>query len=255
MNVSGGDAARSSVWGSMVAFGVGLVVWQGLSMLRFAGRGVVASPMESFVALPGSMGGLMEDLLATTGRAALGLFVGAVGGVVIGLAMVPLLRRVAAIEGLLDFARSIPPVVLLPMLLLAAGYGDVTRVANVALGCAWTMALAVTTAAAAPRSARREQLELAGARRLRVLSWTEPWESLAVLAMGLRTSASIAVVVAVVTEMVMGAERGIGSRVIAAQIASDTPGLTLAVLAVGVLGHGLNVGLRRLEAWARVLSM
>jgi ABC-type nitrate/sulfonate/bicarbonate transport system permease component len=113
------------------------------------------------------------------------------------------------------------------------------------------MALAVTTAAAAPRSARREMLDLCGATRLGALAWTQPWESMGVLVLGLRSSASTAVVVAVVTEMVAGAEHGIGARVISAQIAGDTAGLTLAVVAVGIVGYLVNLGLRALERWAR----
>jgi ABC-type nitrate/sulfonate/bicarbonate transport system permease component len=71
---------------------------------------------------------------------------------------------------------------------------------------------------------------------------------------GLRTSASTAVVVAVVTEMISGPERGLGARVIAAQIVGDTQGLTLDVLAAGVLGYSVNLGLRALERWARRLE-
>ncbi len=94
-------------------------------------------------------------------------------------------------------------------------------------------------------------LDVAGATPLRALAWTQPWESLGVLVVGLRTSASTAVVVAVVTEMVAGAERGLGARVFAAQIAGDTAGLTLDVLAAGALGYVVNLGLRGLERWVR----
>src|ERR1039458_6751965 len=116
------------------------------------------------------------------------------------------------------------------------------------------MALSIKMASTAPPSARREMLDLAGATRLHALAWTQPWESLPVLAVGLRASASTAVVVAVVTEMIAGAEHGIGSRIISAQIASDTTTLTLSVLAVGAVGYLANVGLRRLESWARSLG-
>jgi ABC-type nitrate/sulfonate/bicarbonate transport system permease component len=95
---------------------------------------------------------------------------------------------------------------------------------------------------------------VAGATPLRALAWTQPWESLGVLVVGLRTSASTAVVVAVVTEMIAGSERGLGGRVIAAQIAGDTEGLTLDVLAAGALGYLVNLGLRGLERWVRRLE-
>ena len=97
-------------------------------------------------------------------------------------------------------------------------------------------------------------LDVAGAAPLRALVWTQPWESLGVLVVGLRASASTAVVVAVVTEMISGVERGLGARVIAAQIVGDTEGLTLDMLVAGVLGYGVNLGLRELERWARRLE-
>jgi ABC-type nitrate/sulfonate/bicarbonate transport system permease component len=63
------------------------------------------------------------------------------------------------------------------------------------------------------------------------------------------------VIVAVVTEMIAGAERGLGGRVIAAQIVGDTEGLTLDVLAAGALGYLVNLGLRGLERWVRRLEV
>jgi ABC-type nitrate/sulfonate/bicarbonate transport system permease component len=54
--------------------------------------------------------------------------------------------------------------------------------------------------------------------------------------------------------MIAGTERGLGGRVIAAQIAGDTPGLTLDVIAAGALGYLVNLGLRALERWVRRLE-
>ncbi len=194
---------------------------------------------------------LAADVLATAARAAAGLGLGVVAGLVIGLAAAAIARRVPLIEGVLDFARSIPPVLFLPPFLLTFGWGDVARVLTVAAGCTWLVALSVTTAAAAPASARAEMLVIAGATRWQRIAWTQPWEALAVLAVGLRTSASMALVITVVTEMIAGAEHGIGSRVISAQIASDTTDLAVDLLVVGGLGWITNLGLRRLERWGR----
>ncbi len=244
-------ARPSRALGSLVALGVFALAWWVLGGLRFAGRAVIARPWETFAAVPRELPTLGADVGASCVRAGLGLVAGVAIGIVVGLVAAFAARKAPVLEGLLDFARSIPPVVLLPMFLLAFGYDDSARVATVAAGCVWTMALAVTAAAAAPRSSRSEMLLLAGASKLRALSWTQPWESLAALVVGLRSSASTAVIVAVVTEMVAGAEHGVGARVISAQIASDTVGLTLNVLAIGLAGYLINLGLRLLERWSR----
>lgn len=237
-----------------MAIGLGVLAWCGVAAIRVADKPLVATPWDTARALPAALPTLLADLLATAWRAGLGLLVGVVAGLVIGLVAALAARRAPIVEGMVDFARSIPPVVMLPVFLLAFGYGDVARTATVAAGCAWIMALSITTAATAPPSARREMLDLAGATRLHTLAWTQPWESLPVLAVGLRSSASTAVIVAVVTEMIAGAEHGIGSRIISAQIASDTTTLTLSVLAVGAMGYLANAGLRTLESWTRNLG-
>src|ERR1700730_16326822 len=56
-------------------------------------------------------------------------------GLVIGVLAAVLVRRAPVIEGLLDFARSVPPVVILPVYLLAFGYNELARLATVAFGC------------------------------------------------------------------------------------------------------------------------
>ncbi len=233
--------------GSALALAAALGGWWAGSWVKIGGRPLLASPLDTLGALPRDAAQLGQDLLATFARAGAGLALGAAAGLVLGGVAALAMKRAPLGDALLDMARSVPPVVMLPVFLLALGFNDSARVATAAAGCVWTMALAVTTAARAPRSGRREQLELAGASRWRVLLWTQPWESLGALTVGLRTSASTAVVVAVVTEMVVGAPHGIGARVVSAQIAGDTDGLTLDIVAIGLAGWLLNLGLKQLE--------
>jgi ABC-type nitrate/sulfonate/bicarbonate transport system permease component len=236
---------------SLLALAGAAGAWWALAQIHVAGRPLVATPAATLGALSREAPTLSRDLQATAALAGVGLVTGVAAGLVIGALAAVLVRRAPVIEGLLDFARSIPPVVILPVCLLAFGYNELARLATVASGCVWTVSLAVITAACSPRSARREMLDVAGASPLGALAWTQPWESLGVLVVGLRASASTAVIVAVVTEMIAGVDHGLGARVIAAQIAGDTEGLMLAVLAAGALGYLVNLGLRGLERWVR----
>jgi ABC-type nitrate/sulfonate/bicarbonate transport system permease component len=246
-----GHRAAPSRGASLLALAAAIGAWWAVAQLHVAGRPLVAAPAATLGALSSVAPTLGRDLAATATRTGVGLAVGVALGLVIGVLASILARRAPVVEGLLDFARSVPPVVILPVCLLAFGYDELARVATVASGCVWTISLAVMTAASSPRSARQEILEVAGTTPLRALVWTQPWESLGVLVVGLRTSASTAVIVAVVTEMIAGAERGLGARVIAAQIVGDTEEMTLAVLATGALGYSINVALRGLERWVR----
>lgn len=232
---------------------VALFAWWLASIPRFADRQLVVSPAAAGAALPTALHAIAHDLVATTVRALSGLVIGGVIGLVLG-GSAALVRKRARFDAMFDFARSIPPVVLLPAFLLAFGWNDSAKIATVAGGTVWIVALLVTSAASEPRSARSELLEVAGTSRIRALLWTQPWESLGVLVVALRTSASMAVIVAVVTEMVAGADAGIGTRVIAAQIAGDTVGFTHALLAIGVLGWAMNLGFVALERRVRRVS-
>jgi ABC-type nitrate/sulfonate/bicarbonate transport system permease component len=240
--------------GSLLTLAGAIGAWWAVAQIHVAERPLVATPAATLGTLSRAAPTLARDLAATGMRAGVGLAAGVAAGLVIGALAAVLVRRAPVIEGLLDLARSVPPVVFLPVCLLAFGYNELARLATVAFGCVWTISLAVMTAAASPRSARREMLDVAGATPWRALAWTQPWESLGVLVVGLRASASTAVVVAVVTEMIAGVDRGLGARVITAQIAGDTEGLTLDVLASGVLGYLVNLGLRGLEQWVRRLE-
>jgi ABC-type nitrate/sulfonate/bicarbonate transport system permease component len=252
--MSGGRRPAPSRRASLLALAGAIGAWWAVAQIHVAGRPLIATPSATLRALSGTGPTLGGDLTATATRAGVGLAAGVAVGLVIGALAAVLVRRAPLIEGLLDLARSVPPVVILPVCLLAFGYDELARVTTVAFGCVWTIALAVITATSSPRSTRREMLDVAGATPLQALVWTQPWESLGVLVVGLRTSASTAVVVAVVTEMVAGAERGLGARVIAAQIVGDTGALTLAVLAAGALGYLVNLGLRGLERAVRSLE-
>jgi ABC-type nitrate/sulfonate/bicarbonate transport system permease component len=250
------SGTRPTSWhgASLLALAGAMGAWWAVAQIHVAARPLVATPAATLGALSRAAPTLGRDLGATAALAGVGLAAGVAAGLAIGTVAAVLVRRAPVIEGLLDFARSVPPVVILPVCLLAFGYNELARLATVAFGCMWTVSLAVMTAASSARSARREMLDVAGATPLRALAWTQPWESLGVLVVGLRSSASTAVVVAVVTEMIAGVEHGLGARVIAAQIAGDTEGLTLAVLAAGALGYLVNLGLRGLERWVRRLE-
>lgn len=227
-----------------------LTLWALIARIEIGGRPLMAGPVSTLSAFASDGPTIGLDLLATFARAAAGLLLGSVLGVALGLLFAALIRVAPAAEALLDFARSVPPVVLLPSFLLALGYDDRARVATVAAGCSVIIAVCVTTAARAPLSARAELLALSGATWSQRLRWTQPWEALPTLLAGLRIAAATAVVVTTVTEMVAGAPTGIGARIVSAQVAGQTPQLTAAIVAVGASGWALNALLRALQRGA-----
>ncbi|MBK7859677.1 MAG: ABC transporter permease subunit [Archangiaceae bacterium] len=238
----------------MVFAAAAVALWWAVSLGAIAGRPLIAGPFETLVALAAVAGPLALDLACTLARAATGLLLGTVLGLLLGLAAAAAARSTEAPEGALELLRSIPPVVWLPLFLLGLGYTDAARIATVTAAVSLIMAAAVTTAAKAPASLRVEQLRLARASPLQLLRWTQPWESLPALLVGLRIATAMAIIVATVAEMLAGAPHGIGSRIVDAQVAQDTPQLTAAIAALGLAGFALGRGLRWAELTARALA-
>jgi ABC-type nitrate/sulfonate/bicarbonate transport system permease component len=221
-----------------------LIAWALLARFDVGGRPLIAGPSATLAAMDKGLG---ADLLATFGRAAVGLALGSAAGLVLGLLVTALARVAPVAEALLDLARSVPPVVLLPTFLLALGYDDRARVTTIAVGCAVIIATSVNTALRAPRSPRAELLSLSGATWWQTLLWTQPWEAMPTLVAGVRISTGMAIVVATVTEMVAGAEHGVGARIVSAHVAGQTPQVTAAIVSVGVVGWVLNFVIWRVE--------
>ncbi len=245
---------KSPPWATLLTLAAALAAWAAAAQLSIANRALVAGPLDTLAAVQRLGPPLLVDLLSTSWRAAAGLALGGLAGVPIGLAVAAAARRAPVADGLLEAVRAVPPVAWLPVFLLGLGWGNWARVATVATGVAFIMAAAVSTAARAPRTARAEQLVLAGAKPLARLRWTEPWQSLPALLVGLRISASMALVIATVAEMVAGATRGMGARLVDAQVAQDTPAITAAIAALGFAGWAAGRLLRAAERAARSLA-
>ena len=63
------------------------------------------------------------------------------------------------------------------------------------------------------------------------------------IVVGIRLALSISMIIVIVTEMLIGAEHGLGTRIQSIQIASTarTPGLFGMVLVIGIIGFILNI--------------
>ncbi len=212
----------------------------------------LAGPLAILRALATAIGDgtLGADLAATIRRTALGL----AGGALLGIALaVPASRSRDAVEAPLDFFRAIPPLLVVPLLCFAFGYGELARVLAVAWAAALTVSLHVSAALARPAGERERALAAMGASRLQLFRFVRSRELVPPLLVGLRQALALGLVVSVVTDMVIGADAGLGARAVAAQIAYDTPGLWAVLIVTGLLGlvpaRALLALERRVEHW------
>jgi ABC-type nitrate/sulfonate/bicarbonate transport system permease component len=175
-----------------------------------------------------------------------------------GLGLVVLLGTVAAmLIGLIrfvenstwvvvEFLKPIPPIALIPLGLLLWGPSPTMKVTLITFGALWPF---LTQMVYGIRQTNNVALDMASSYRL---GWWLTTTRIVVPTLlpyaltGLRISASIAVIVSVVTELIGGAS-GIGQTIAVAQINNLLPTMYAYILTAGLLGVAINLVFQALE--------
>lgn len=222
--------------------------WYGLASIA-ALRRAVPSPRELTSAAGEALShtALWLDAAATTARVLAGVTLSLALGALAGAACGSSERRYRAALPALDFARSVPPVLMFPVGLMLLGYGEAARVATVAVGTCGMVTVEVAAALRRAPVAREEVLRAAG-----VGAWRRFWrvgafELLPGLFMGARMALASGLIIAVVGEMLVGVPHGLGARALDAQVAGRPDLLWVVILASGLVGSALSGLVQRIE--------
>jgi len=194
----------------------------------------------------------LQHLLPSVGKFASGYLLAMLLGVAIGLllGLSPLAR--AATDPLVQFLRSLPPPVLLPIGILIFGIGVSMNVFIIVFGSVWATLL---NTADGIRGVDEQVRDMA--RSYRLTRWQRirfvllPAAGPQIFA-GMRTSLQIAIILIVVSEMV-GATSGIGYYVLKSQQSFQVVDTWAATIVLGVLGYLATLVFlqveRRVLAW------
>ncbi|OLB64217.1 MAG: nitrate ABC transporter permease, partial [Actinobacteria bacterium 13_2_20CM_2_72_6] len=163
-------------------------------------------------------------------------------GVVIGSG--PRLR--AYVEPVLEFLRAIPPPVLVPIVILVAGIGDLMKVLVIVSGCLWPVLLNTVEGVRAVDEVLADTARTYGIRgrlRLRhlVLRAASPQ-----IVTGARQALSIGIILMVISEM-FAASSGLGFTVVQFQRGYDIPEMWSGVLLLGLIGVLLSLAFRLVD--------
>ncbi|XSC47382.1 ABC transporter permease [Bradyrhizobium sp. RDT10] len=185
----------------------------------------------------GSLAHATRDTLAT---AFIGLFIGTSIGLALGIALGLVRQLDLALDVTIETLRPIPSIALLPIALIALGFGYRMEIAIVTFACVWAPLI---LGRAAVRSVEPRLLEVARVLRLspaaQVFKIILP-AALPRIFVAFRLSAGIALIVAVTVEITAN-PLGLGAAIMTAQQALR-PDLMLAMLAwVGIVGYLLNL--------------
>jgi ABC-type nitrate/sulfonate/bicarbonate transport system permease component len=237
---------RKADWGKALPF-VGpvvlFIVWDLVVRLGFIKPILLPPPLDALGALIGGLAGgpLMTDFVVTVWRTVQAFLIAAVVGMPLGVLLGSNEKAYRSVEFLIDFFRSTPSSALIPLFLMIFGVSDINKVAIAAFGA---LLIVVFNSAYGVINARKQRVMAAkvmGATRWQVFKDVLIWESLQPSFVGLRSAVSMALVIVIVAEMFIGADSGLGNRIINSQQVMNVKDMYASILAAGALGYALNV--------------
>jgi NitT/TauT family transport system permease protein len=235
-------------WVSWLAFATALVAWQAASDARLVDPLFLPSPLQIAHALQelAAGGELARHFGASLTRIGAGWLIGASAGVCVGgLIGLFWVWRSAGLP-FISALFPIPKIALLPLLILWFGIGEASKIATIALGTFFPMAI---SAYAGVDNVPRNLIRMAQSFNVPfwriILNVVIPGMLPSVLA-GCRISASIALILVVAAEMI-GANTGIGALVLTAGNLMQTDKLMAGIVAISALGLTIGALITRLE--------
>jgi NitT/TauT family transport system permease protein len=250
---------RKPGWGKALPF-IGpvllFIVWDLAIRLGFVKPILLPTPADTVSTLiTGLAGGpLLKDFGITLWRTLQAFLIAAAVGVPLGVVLGSAERAYRSVEFLIDFFRSTPSSALIPLFLMIFGVSDVNKVAIAAFGA---LLIVVFNSAYGVINARKQRVMAAkvmGATRWQIFKDVLVWESLQPSFVGLRSAVSMALVIVIVAEMFIGADSGLGNRIINAQQVMNVRDMYASILSAGVLGYVLNIVFlvveRRIVHWS-----
>jgi ABC-type nitrate/sulfonate/bicarbonate transport system permease component len=177
---------------------------------------------------------------------ALGLLIATAGAIAAGvvIAVVPYLREATA--STVEFLRPIPSVALIPLAVLVFGTDLRSTLLLVVYAAFWQVLIQVLYGVqdvdpVADETAR--SFGLGTLARIRYVLWPT---ALPYVMTGVRLAASVALVLAVTAELIIGAP-GLGKQIALAQTSQAVPEMYALVVVTGLLGLLINTGARAVE--------
>lgn len=233
-----------------------LMIWQIITMLQVFPVFLVPPPAAVFQKLQTVVndGRLWLHVGATLQEVIPGLFVGASAGLIIGygIAKIPLLEKV--LSPIVVALQATPILAYAPLLVVWFGTGVTSKIVTSALVVFFPMLMNTVVGIRNVPPSLHDLMRALRANRWQTFTRLEIPAALPVLMTGLKTSATLAVIGAVVGEFVV-ANAGLGHWVQVARDSYDTPLVYVAILLLTLLALSLYGAVslleRRVLAWQR----
>lgn len=212
------------------------MLWARPSPAAFARPSEILRVLPNFLSLSGA--GL--DVAATSARTLAALLIALPLGLAFGLVVAKMRWIRAEGQFLLDFLRSIPATALVPLFLVIFGLGNESKIAAGAFSGSLAIAVAALVGYNGLNAQRARVADRIGLRGLQRILFYEIPEIAPALFVGLRTAASLCLILVIVAEMFIGSTTGLGRIIMDRRYSDDVPTLYAAIVVSGLVGFALN---------------
>lgn len=226
-----------------------LLIWWSVSALHVVSTVFVPTPTSVAAAWWQQItrDSLLQHLGATLYRTFGAFAIAVVAGLAVGLMLGTFKRLYEVLEIPLDFFRSLPSPVLIPVAMLLLGLGDAARISVAAFTCTLINCVQAAYAVRSLPVRRIQAARLLGARRWRLIRDVVVPGMLPALFAGWRITLSLSLIIIVVTEMFIGTQLGLGMRILDLHLAFRIPAMYAVVLTVGITGYAINKSIEVVE--------
>ncbi|MBF0467175.1 MAG: ABC transporter permease [Nitrospirae bacterium] len=195
--------------------------------------------IESLLDLVASAG-ILSDIGWTLLRAFGGFVLAVIVGVPLGISMGMFKPIYHSMLPLVDFFRSIPVTTLYPIFVLLLGVRDSSKIGMIFTACVFVITLNSAYGVTQAKPVRRQMASLYGCSKYKILRLITFKEALPQTFIGLRVALSLSLIVAVLGEMFMGCEFGLGQRLTDAYTTFAVDRMYALVFLTGLIGFILN---------------
>jgi NitT/TauT family transport system permease protein len=214
-----------------------LLMWQGLLMLGFGDRRFIPAPSDIAVRFwrLAASGELAWHVAVTLYRVFLGFVIGSIPAVALGLLMAMFKPVRIFIDPLIAALFPIPKIALMPLLLLAFGFGDASKVALVAIAVFFPVIVNSYVGAANIEKIYWDVAKNYGANQQVLFTRVVFFGALPTIFAGLRIALAVSFIVLVASEFV-ASKTGIGYLIWNSWELLQVDTMFVGIVTIGILG-------------------
>lgn len=254
--VSFGDpaAARGGYFWSFVSIALVFALWFASAKFEWTTPIFLPPPSDvweqfSTTAVDGFRGHtLLEHVGVSVYRLLVGFALGCLIGIPIGFSMGLSRALRGFFDPIVEFMRPIPPLALIPLMIIWAGIDDKPKIILLFLAALWIMVLAARSGVQSINLPKIHAAYTLGASRAQVLRRVILPNALPEIFTGMRVSMGVCWGTLVAAELV-AADVGIGFMIVVGGKFLETGLVLVGIIIIGIIGAGIDVGMRKLEAW------